>query len=321
MNDTIKSFGKAKVLVIGDVMIDHYIKGKVSRISPEAPVPVVQVLEEYERLGGAANVAANITSLGGNAVLVSVAGQDEGLKKLRGLLKDKGIVDRLVTIKKRRTTIKSRVLGHNQQLLRMDYEEDGGLDEETGQALLEKVKEVVSSDGINIVVLSDYAKGVLTGNVIEKLVTYCNEQGLKTVIDPKPKNIRHCRHCYLLTPNHVEASSYAGIPEENGEGITKIGVAIAAELESNVLVTRGEEGMALFRTGHEPLMIPTEAKQVFDVTGAGDTVTAVTALGLGAGGDLEESVRLANKAAGVVVGKAGTETLEKKDLNKVRRTR
>lgn len=310
----ITRFRNVRVLIVGDIMIDHYFSGDVKRISPEAPVPVVEVKNEYETLGGAANVAANISALGGQALCVYIAGEDEGKERLRRLLNEKNIKGVAIVDPTRRTTIKSRVVSRNQQLLRLDHEDRHPISENAEKAIAMKVEELLNKKQADVLILSDYAKGTLTPNLIASIFAICKKHQIKSIIDPKPQTIPHCKGSYLITPNHYEASAHSGINEEDEASITRIGKSISEELNSNVLITRGSQGMALFEQGQTPLLIPTQARSVYDVSGAGDTVTATIALCIGAGASLASAVSIANAAAGIVVGKPGTATLNAEEL-------
>ncbi len=314
MKEIISNFDNASILVIGDIMIDHYIKGNVDRISPEAPVQVVQVKNEDETLGGAGNVAANISSLGGRVTCAYVVGDDKGKDIIKDLLAKQGIKGVAIIDNKRSTTTKTRVVSRGQQLIRLDYEDQKSISSEEEKMIIEYLES--NTNKFQVIVLSDYAKGVITPSLLSKVFEFAKKKDILTIIDPKPKTIKHCKGCYLITPNHIEASNHSGIKEEKGDGIIEIGKAIQEEIQSNVLITRGDKGMALFEKDKSPRLLPTIAHKVYDVTGAGDTVTAVVALGLASGGELVDSVKLANIAAGIVVGKQGTETLTCEELKK-----
>jgi len=307
----ITDFSKVKVLLIGDFMLDHYIQGTVSRISPEAPVPVVNVNKETFSLGGAGNVATNVSSLGGHVKFIFVAGKQYE-QAINALLEDKKIDGSAVYDDTRKTTIKKRIIGMNQQLLRLDYEDTHQINDEIHNKIIKEIEKNISET--DIIIISDYAKGLLTEKLTKKIIEIGNKNNIKTIIDPKPQTMQHCKNCFLITPNHFEASGHVGIHEENGDRIIMIGEKIQNELNCNVLITRGEKGMALFESNKKPFLLKTEAKQVYDVTGAGDTVTTIIALSVGAGAPLKEAIELANRGAGIVVGKRGTASLTPEEL-------
>ncbi|HEX68144.1 MAG TPA: D-glycero-beta-D-manno-heptose-7-phosphate kinase [bacterium] len=291
-------FSQVKVLVVGDVILDRYIKGKVERISPEAPVPVVEVMEEEIRLGGAANVASNIKSLGGEVFLVGIVGKDEDGKMVQDMLREKGIEFLGVEDSSRPTTIKERVIAHAQQIVRLDRELKDPIEPEVEKELRGKISQI--KDKLNVVVISDYAKGVVTPSFMKFLKG--NMKNSFLIADPKVKNMLLFQEFYLVTPNLKETILFLG---EEGE-IPVLAKKLKDRLRAkNILVTLGEEGMYLEgeeESGH----IPAHAREVFDVTGAGDTVVGIMALGIGCGAPLKYSCVLSNLGAGIVVGKLGT---------------
>jgi len=294
------------VLVVGDVMLDHYLAGDVERISPEAPVPVVHVTEEGHLLGGAGNVARNIVALGGEARLVSVTGDDGTGDVVRELLAREGISGSVVVEKRRKTTIKTRIIARNQQMIRVDREETRQLEGKSLEALDDILKKEVS--GCAMILVSDYGKGVVCKRLMETLLSLRSRPGgAMILVDPKVVNAHLYTGVDLLTPNAKEAGEMAGIKAEGREGVIKAGLAIFKKLRCRQLcVTLGPDGMAVFERPGKVLHVPTVARNVFDVTGAGDTVIAVLALALGAGLDLARASVLANYAAGIVVGQVGT---------------
>lgn len=310
-------FPKARILVLGDIMLDRFIWGKVSRISPEAPVPVVLVEKETLLFGGAANVVHNIRSLGGNVSLCGVVGDDgvggSLLKELSGIGVDVGGI---VTESGRQTTIKTRIIAHHQQVVRIDRETTARLSVSTVRRLSEFLEDQVHRfDGI---VVSDYGKGLLTKGLIQKTIRRARETKKFVLVDPKPKNIFFCKGATVVTPNTAEASAASGISIVDLPSLKRAGRLLLNKLHCDVVViTRGEEGMAIFQSRGAPLLVPTVAKEVYDVTGAGDTVIGTMALALATGAGLENAVRLANYAAGVVVGKMGTATVNPQELRQV----
>jgi D-glycero-beta-D-manno-heptose-7-phosphate kinase len=307
-------FPGRRILVVGDVILDRYIKGSVDRISPEAPVPVVRVRGEENRPGGAANVAANIASLGAVARLVAVVGADEGAALLRAELSSRGIdPGNLVVVPNRPTTVKTRVVAHQQQVVRLDAEDEAPVPAADADRVLERA--FAELDGADAVVISDYAKGLLADDVLARLLPAAREKGLKTVIDPKRADFSRYQPATVLTPNLAEATRAARLEHASP---ARIAQAITAGLDVEaVLVTLGEAGMLLQPKAGEAIAIRAQAREVFDVTGAGDTVAAVLGVALAAGLDLEAAARWANAAAAVAVARFGTAAVSCEDLREV----
>jgi len=298
---------KVRILVVGDVMLDRYWFGEVSRISPEAPVPVVRVQRHEERPGGAANVARNIAALTGKAALLSVTGDDEAGVRISALMQEAGIEAQLHRDPTIATTIKLRVIGRQQQLLRIDFETTPS-HEILAAKLADYERKLPECD---VVVLSDYGKGGLTH--ITKMIDLANAAGKPVLVDPKGDDYSRYRNATLLTPNRSEFREVAG-SWKSEEEFTQKAEALRQELNlQGLLVTRSEEGMTLFRKG-ERLHEMTQAREVFDVSGAGDTVIATLAVMLGCGADMSEAVQVANRAAGIVVGKLGTAVVHREEL-------
>ena len=298
---------RARVLVAGDVMLDRYWFGEVSRISPEAPVPVVKVERTDERLGGAANVARNATALGARVDLLSVIGDDEAGGVLERLLAAEGITASLQRDPTVTTTVKLRVIGRQQQLLRIDFETAPG--PAALQAKLTEFNRRLS--GCDVVVLSDYGKGALAH--VSEMIAMARSAGKPVLVDPKGDEYQRYRGATLLTPNRSEFREVAGRWSSDAELATKA-QALRRELGLEaLLVTRSEEGMTLFRESGV-FHVPTVAQEVFDVSGAGDTVIATLAVMIASGLDLEQSVRWANRAGGIVVGKLGTAVVHPQEL-------
>ena len=298
---------KAHVLVVGDVMLDRYWFGDVVRISPEAPVPVVLVKREDHRLGGAANVAWNCKALGARTRLLSVVGRDEPGRKLAALLKQKGIEASLHRDAKLDTTQKLRVIGRRQQLLRIDFEKPP-----SREVLASKLKEFKQALAeCNVVILSDYGKGGLAH--IAEMIRSARRAGRRVLVDPKGDDYARYTGASIITPNVAELREVVGRwTDEQDLGRRAQALRARLGLEA-LLLTRGEEGMTLY-TQRRPLTIQAQAREVFDVTGAGDTVISALAVMLGAGASLEDAVRSANRAAGIVVGKLGTATVSRAEL-------
>lgn len=303
----VERFAGTKVLVIGDVMVDRYFWGTVQRISPEAPVPVVDVAEETRRLGGAANVAHNICTLGGEAMLIGLTGKDAAGEWLLEEMARLGMSSEgIVVSEKAPTTVKSRVVAHNQQVVRFDRETRKSPPAEAKRELERLLKAHWGSVGG--AVISDYAKGVVGGGLMDTVRTL--NRGRKKIpvaADPKSPRFKKYRGVTVVTPNLHEALAAAGITSADGAAVERAGnkLRLASETEA-VLITRGEDGMSLFEKGRSPAHLPTVAREVYDVTGAGDTVVGTLSLALAAGAGMKDAAILANMAAGVVVGEFGT---------------
>ena len=291
---------QARVLVVGDVMLDRYWFSSVERISPEAPVPVALVQREQDRLGGAANVALNAATLGAQTTLLSVVGSDDAGRRLAHLVADTPIRSALRQVPGLRTTMKLRVVSRQQQLLRLDFESTP--DHEVLLDLMDRYEQELAFH--DVVLLSDYGKGGLSH--VERMVQLARAQGRRVLVDPKGRDYSRYRSATLITPNRAEFILAAGGEWRDEAELEQRAQALRAQLQLEaLLVTRAEEGMSLFsQAGH--LHVAAQAKEVYDVSGAGDTVIATLAVMLGAGAGLDEAVRTANRAAGIVVGKLGT---------------
>lgn len=305
----VHSFRTRKVLIVGDLILDRYIFGKVSRISPEAPVPVVEVTRESFLLGGATNVANNIIALGGNVSIAGIVGKDTAGRILRELLDAQGVNTEGMLEDRRPTTVKTRVIAHNQQVVRFDKEDKKKLEGKSLADLLAYVKKAMHEH--DAVIVSDYKKGVVTSALIKALVKYARANGTFVAVDPKVGHFHFYKNVSLITPNILEASQGSGIEIKDEKSLLKAGKTLLGRLSCrSVLITRGEEGMSLFeksgQRGVSVTHIPTVAKKVFDVTGAGDTVIATFALAQTAGASLADAALIANHAAGIVVGEVGT---------------
>jgi rfaE bifunctional protein kinase chain/domain len=296
-----------RILVLGDVMLDQFLWGRVARISPEAPVPVVEVASETFHLGGAANVAGNVRALGGEAVVAGVVGNDGAGARVRSALAEAGIEDALSVAEGRPTTVKTRIIAHHQQVVRADRESSEPVSGALERALVDRVRAALPSCGA--VVLSDYHKGVVTAGVMRAVAALARRRGVPVLVDPKVAHFALYRRVALVTPNQAEAEQATGVRIRSAADVLAAGEAILRRLRCDAaLITRGEQGMSLFEPGRRPLHIATTAREVFDVTGAGDTVIATIGLARCAGATLPAAARLANLAAGVVVGKVGTAT-------------
>lgn len=298
---------RARLLVVGDVMLDRYWFGEVSRISPEAPVPVVKVDRIEERPGGAANVARNAAAFGAKTALLSVVGRDEAGRSLRQLLKREGIAANLHNDAALATTVKLRVIGRRQQLLRADFETLPG--HEVLASKLKDFRRLLKS--CDAVILSDYGKGGLAH--IAKMIALARSAGKPVLVDPKGEDYSRYRGATLITPNRAELRAVTGDWSSESMLNTKAQALRRRLGLGGLLVTRSEEGMTLYRSGSR-LHVPAQAREVYDVSGAGDTVIAVIGVMLAAGQDLESAVRIANRAAGIVVGKFGTAVVHPDEL-------
>ena len=308
-------FAGAHVLVVGDAMLDKFIVGRVTRISPEAPVPVVTFDHEMHRMGGSANVANNVASLGGSATLVAVTGTDEGAGTLTRACREAGIAPALVGDPTRPTTTKVRIVTErNQQVARIDYEADAEIKDEIEHRLVAEITK--HAPQASAIVISDYLKGCITGTVVKAAVAAAAERGAPVLVDPKIPHVDYYAGCTVVTPNHHEAEIAANIrvrSEDDARGAARLFRDRARCL--NVLMTRGDQGVWLLgedAEGH----LPAAAHEVADVTGAGDTVIATLALALAAGATLTEAAHLANEAAGIVVARFGPATVRVEELLK-----
>jgi len=308
------SIGRARVLILGDTMLDEYLLGTVTRISPEAPVPVVDIDSTRQLLGGAANVAANIRALGGEPLLVGAVGDDEAADRLRKLLDCRGISPEfLIVDQSRQTTIKTRVIAHGQQVVRADRETRHDLEAEVENQVFTRIEQAVNS--ISAIIISDYGKGMITLSLLQRVIDYCQKRNLFLAVDPKETHFGNYRRVSLITPNHHEAGFAYGRRIFTEEDLLEVGRGLLERLEAEaILITRGGEGMSLFRRSHEPTHIPTFARKVYDVTGAGDTVIAVYVSAVAAGADAVEAAIVANAGAGHTVAEVGTATVTAEQL-------
>jgi len=310
----VSRFRDRRVLVLGDAILDEYLLGDCSRISPEAPVPVLRVTNSRRVLGGAANTAANVVALGGQATLIALAGKDDGGMTLKQCCIEAG-VDLLAVDHGRSTLRKTRVVGQHQQIVRLDYEDIQAPSAEVAAEISGLVNDSVRS--CDIVVISDYAKGFLGPALSQSIIGRAHEAGLDVIVDPRPQNRECYAGCDYLTPNWRESRALLRWPdaEPTDDAASEVARSLAAELRINVVLTLGAHGMAFCsRNGKEYFALPTRAREVFDVSGAGDTVVAAFALSRAAGADHRTAVELANKAASVVVGKFGTATVRPEEI-------
>jgi len=314
MEELLKKLKNGKVLVLGDLILDHFIWGKVDRISPEAPVPVVRVTKENFMPGGSANVALNIKALGGDVAVCGVVGNDEYGNRLLSILKGMDIdTEGIIFDSKRPTTIKTRVIAQHQHIVRVDKEEIRDADRD----IVKKIKAVIKSklNEYNVIIFSDYAKGLINEEVKDAVIGEIGKKRVLLLADPKVKNIHLFKGFFLVTPNKKEAFESARVEiSDSEEELIAVGKELIKRYElKNLLITRGEEGMSLFMDNRH-VRIPTFAQEVFDVSGAGDTVIATIGCALSAGLNLIKSAIISNIAASVVVGKMGTATTTTEEI-------
>ncbi len=308
------NFSNTKVLIVGDVMLDRYWWGSVGRISPEAPVPIVRLNQTTLSAGGAANVAVNVAGLGATPLLLGIVGIDSDADSIRGILTASGVdPHNLIGVENRPTTVKTRVIAHSQQVVRIDQESDDQIGKDVEEQIVIRIQSLVEE--ADAIILSDYAKGLLTDRLISMLINSSQEAGKPVLVDPKGKDYRKYQGATLITPNRREAAEACNMIESAPSIVEIAGDHLLAELDvESLLITQGEEGMTLFRRNQGSKHFPTAARQVYDVTGAGDTVIATLATALGAGSDLETATRIANAAAGIVVEQIGTTAISIEDV-------
>ncbi len=306
--EAVSRFRRKKVLVLGDMMLDRFVWGSVSRISPEAPVPVVEIRKETTCLGGAANVVANVSSLGGKAYPVAIVGGDSDGVQLRARLRELGTPSNGIMVERERTTsVKTRIIAHHQQVCRTDREDRTPLTPALQDKLVAWFRDHLET--VDAVIISDYAKGLISVSLLRRILPLARSAGKIVCVDPKLKNLAAYRPATVITPNLSEAEQAAGMSIDDERSLTRAGNKILRQTGiDHLLVTRGEQGMALFAGDSNSTVtkIPTLAREVFDVTGAGDTVISTLTLGLASGLPILEAAILSNIAAGIVVGKLGT---------------
>lgn len=314
LKNLLSRLAQSSALVVGDIMLDEFIWGEARRISPEAPVPIVEAKRRTYAPGGAGNVSANVVSLGATAHLGGLVGEDDSAQLLQRALEECGVrATGLVPDPRRPTTTKTRIIAHSQQIVRVDSEARTPLPSAQAESLLAWADATLLGAGACVV--SDYSKGVITPQFAQAIIQRALALGKPVIVDPKGAEYAKYRGATIITPNLHELETATGREIQNDSDLCTA-AQILAELLPNtaLLVTRGAQGMTLFRHGRESVHIPAAARNVYDVTGAGDTVVSVLALALGAGGDMEDSARLANSAAGVVVGKVGTARVSYEEL-------
>jgi len=314
------TFSTARVLVIGDVMLDRYIWGEVERISPEAPVPVVKTGETSEILGGAGNVAANLAGLGCEVTLVGLLGDDETGRRTTWLAEDMGIATRFISSTERPTTTKTRIMAQKQQLFRLDSEVATNLSHADKASFISTSESAI--EGVDALILSDYGKGIMqTPGLCQHLIRSAVDKNIPVFVDPKGSDWDRYHGASCITPNTSELELVLGHRLDKGDTVTSFLVEETRTTYglSHLLLTRGADGMCLKASSEEPLFIPTEAREVFDVSGAGDTVIATLAASIGAGFVWKDAALLANAAAGIVVGKLGTRPVTIAELKQIQR--
>lgn len=313
--------GKNRVIVIGDIMLDQYNSGVVNRISPESPVPIVKIQERNFQLGGAANVANNIVSLGGDAAIIGAVGNDYEGKKVVSLLKEKNIfVDEKLIIRNYRTIKKVRILGNQQQIARMDYNENQKLPDEDLERLLQIFENIFLE--YDVAILSDYAKGICTERICQYVIKRCREEGKRILVDPKGSDWKKYKGASLISPNLKEMSEYLGCPIQNSNIEIEnkcYSLQTLNEIEY-LMITRSEKGITLIDKDNQYFHMESKAKEVYDVSGAGDTVIATLGLFWSKERSIIDAIRLSNDAAGIVVGKKGTATVTEVELEERKRT-
>ena len=306
MQELIKKFNNIKIAVIGDLMLDKYIFGKVERISPEAPIPIVTVEKEKFVAGGAANVAANITTLSGKSSILGVVGKDSAAITLNGCIKDLEIdTSGICFLPERKTIQKIRIIGQNQQLLRVDYEDGSYIGSHAEKQIMDHL---ATCQNLQAIVVSDYAKGTITSELMQLLKAHANKHNIKLIVDPKPLHKDFYHDLFLITPNQKEAQELSGILLNEDKDFLAAGAKLVNEFKANIIITAGARGMYVFpqNAPENYTHIPTVAREVYDVSGAGDTVVATLSLALASGANLTDAAKLANIAAGIKVSKMGT---------------
>jgi len=310
-----RAFCDRKIVVLGDVMLDEFVWGDVSRISPEAPVPVVEIRRESVHLGGAANVLANLVALGAQACVVGVVGKDTAGERLRASLRNASPLqsdERIVIDESRPSTVKTRIIAHSQLVVRADRELRSSVNGRTEERIISILKEALKD--ADAFVVSDYDKGVVTPRILTEVLPLAYNR-IPVLIDPKIRNLASYRPATLVTPNHHEALRMTGLEEDSDSGLHRAAQLLREKLNCDaVLITRGPGGMMLLEGNGEPVFVETAAREVYDVTGAGDTVIATLAAAMAAGASMLQAANLANHAAGIVVGKVGTATASSEEL-------
>ena len=312
----IAGFKSTKVLVVGDLMLDRFVWGAVERISPEAPVPVVKITSESAMMGGASNVASNICALGAEALITGIIGDDIAGEEFLQLVRKQGMrEDGIILSKKRPTIVKTRIIAQHQQVVRTDKEFVSQINSREAKKILAYIKSNMRK--ISAIVISDYGKGIVTRYLVKQIIKLNGEFNYPIIVDPMPMHFTYYKNTTMITPNNHEAGESLKTEIKDEQSLVRVGKNLLKLLQANsILITRGEKGMSLFERDGKVTNIPTVAKEVFDVTGAGDTVVGALALCLGNKASMYESAYIANHAAGIVVGKLGTATVSMDELRK-----
>ncbi|MBD3349578.1 MAG: D-glycero-beta-D-manno-heptose-7-phosphate kinase [Candidatus Eisenbacteria bacterium] len=316
VRELLERFSGRRVVILGDLMLDRYIWGAVERISPEAPVPVVDVSEETIRFGGAANVAENVAALGAYASLVGVVGDDPSGDQLLGLLRDRDVdVEGVIRVPERPTTVKTRIIAHNQQVVRADHEDASDVEGEPAERLVDVLTAAI--ENAEVLIVSDYGKGVITVPSISEGIRAARTGGKIICVDPKESHFQSYVGVTAITPNQKEAGGAVGMRITDEESLDRAGRELLSRLKAEcVVITRGEEGMTLFMADGAKEHLPTVAREVYDVTGAGDTVVSALAVGLAAGASMVEAATVANHAAGMVIREVGTASVTREMIER-----
>ena len=317
LNKGIDNFGKSMILVIGDIMLDKFIWGNVSRISPEAPVPVVEVEHETVMLGGATNVVNNLVSLGGSVMMCGVVGNDPTGKEIISRLDELNVDTGGIAIEvDRPTSVKTRIIAHDQQVVRYDREKTISLKPKTIKGILDFINE--KKGNLSALIVSDYGKGVISRQLMDGLKSIISDCDFPVTVDPNVKNFSLYKDVTVITPNHNQAGEIAGIEIINEENLKKVGKKLLNNKKCKaVLITRGKDGMTLFEQKNRITHIKSIARKIYDVTGAGDTVIATLTLGIAGGLDLKSAAYLSNLSGGIVVGEIGTSTVKIDNLKEL----
>lgn len=314
--DIIKKFNDQKIGVIGDLMLDRYLFCEVNRISPEAPVPVARVYDEKFVLGGAGNVAANVASMGGVVLVLGIIGQDQRGESIKNIFKNSGInFEFSYNSSDRPTTVKTRLISGSQQIVRIDREMSEEISFNEEKIFLDTLPKFL--DNLDLVIISDYAKGFVTENLAKKIIESCNDRGIKVFADPVPETFYKFKNCFLVKPNKKEAETISQVKlKKDYSNIQDLMKALHLKFNSNLVVTLGSDGMAVWEND-DVYRIQTSAREVFDVSGAGDSVMAALGLAIAAGANLNEAALIGSYAAGIVVGKMGTATVSQGELSNI----
>lgn len=310
----LKSISSKRILVIGDLMLDQYQHGKVNRISPEAPVPILEMISEEYRLGGAANAVLNVKTMGCIPIPLGICGNDASYQKIIELLNEENIItDGIISVPDRITTVKTRIVAGQQHVVRIDKEQRDAITTEMEDVVISKFKELITN--CDAVIIEDYNKGLLTARVIESILEIAREKAIPITVDPKYNNFFAYKNVTVFKPNFKELKDNMALPIKSDADFIQAGHTLREKLDAdNVMVTRGEKGLSVFKSDGSTHSIPTYAIDVFDVSGAGDTVISALTIALACGSSIETAAELANYAAGIVCGKAGTSTTKPSEI-------